>query len=224
MKILDRIVDDDGIRMDPDKVDSVVNWKTPMNRDLLCGFIGSAGYLADDISKVRVPMGVLSAITGDNIPFKWTNTEQRAFERVKHYVQACRDHCRVLLVYGKTAPRVWLMTDACINGIATIIAQGADWKTANIAAFFSAKLSTAQQNYPVHEQKMLAGVEGMLRYCDVLQGVSFTWLMDHKGLIHLYHQKHLSGRQARWIEKISEYDFVIEYLPGVENILPDVLS
>jgi hypothetical protein len=48
--------------------------------------------------------------------------------------------------------------------------------------------------------------------------------MDHKGLIHLYHQKHLSGRQARWIEKISEYDFVIEYLPGVENILPDVLS
>jgi hypothetical protein len=71
---------------------------------------------------------------------------------------------------------------------------------------------------------MLAGVEGMLRYHDVLQGVSFTWLTDHKGLIHLYHQKNLSGQQAQWIEKISEYDFVIEYLPGVENILPDALS
>jgi hypothetical protein len=124
----------------------------------------------------------------------------------------------------ETAPRVWLMTDACINGITTVIVQGADWKTANIAAFFSAKLSTAQQNYPVHKQEMLAGVEGMLRYRDVLQGVSFTWVMDHKGLIHLYHQKNLSGRQARWIEKISEYDFVIEYLLGVENILPDALS
>jgi hypothetical protein len=83
---LGRIVDDDGIRMDPDKVDSVVNWKTSTNRDLLHGFIGSAGYLADNIYKVRVPIGVLLAITGDNVPFKWTNTEQRAFEHVKQYV------------------------------------------------------------------------------------------------------------------------------------------
>lgn len=45
MKILGRIVDDDGIRMDPDKVDLVVNWKTPTNHDLLWGFIGSVGYL-----------------------------------------------------------------------------------------------------------------------------------------------------------------------------------
>jgi hypothetical protein len=146
MKILGRIVDDDGIRMDPDKVDSMVNWKTPTNRDLLRGFIGLAGYLGDNIYKVRVPMGVLSAITGDNIPFKWTNTEQWAFERVKQYVQACHNHRRVLLVYSKTAPCVWLMMDACINGITIVIVQGADWKTANIAAFFSAKLSTAQQN------------------------------------------------------------------------------
>jgi hypothetical protein len=75
MKILGRIVDNDGIQMDPDKVDSVVNWKTPTNRDLLRGFIGSAGYLADNIYKVKVPMGVLSAITGDNVLFKWTNME-----------------------------------------------------------------------------------------------------------------------------------------------------
>jgi hypothetical protein len=110
MKILGRIVDDDGIRMDPDKVDSVVNWKTPMNRDLLRGFIGLAGYLADDIYKVRVPMGVLSAITGDNVPFKWTNMEQRAFEHVKQYVQACCDHHRVLLVYSKHQQSNTLLT------------------------------------------------------------------------------------------------------------------
>ncbi|CAA7260818.1 unnamed protein product [Cyclocybe aegerita] len=46
LKILARIVTDDGIRMDPDKVDSVIKWKTPTNRDLLRGFLGSVGYLA----------------------------------------------------------------------------------------------------------------------------------------------------------------------------------
>ena len=92
LKIFGRIVDDDGIRMDPDKVDSVVNWKTPTNRDLLRGFIGSAGYLADDIYKVRVPLGVLSERTSDNARFKWTETDQRAFDRIKQYVYAYREH------------------------------------------------------------------------------------------------------------------------------------
>ena len=83
MKILGCIIDDDGIRMDPDKVDQVLNWKVPTNRDLLCGFIGSVGYLADNIYQVLVPMGVLSSITGDTVPFRWTVTEQQAFDQVK---------------------------------------------------------------------------------------------------------------------------------------------
>lgn len=49
LKILGHIVDNEGIRMDPDKADSVLNWKMPMNRNLLRGFLGSVGYLADDI-------------------------------------------------------------------------------------------------------------------------------------------------------------------------------
>ena len=193
MKILGHIVDDAGIWMDPNKVDSVLNWKTPMNRDLLRGFIRSVGYLADDIYKVQVPMGVLSAITGDSIPFKWDGTEQCMFEAVKCYVHACRDHQQVPLNYETNSPHIWFMTDACFNGIAAVVAQGDKWQESKIAAFFSAKMNPAQQNYPVHEQEMLAGIEGMLRYWDILQGTKFTWLTDHKGLIHLYNQKNLSG-------------------------------
>lgn len=47
--ILGHIVDDDGIKMDPSKVDTVLNWKVPTNRELLSGFLGSVGYLADNI-------------------------------------------------------------------------------------------------------------------------------------------------------------------------------
>ena len=94
----------------------------------------------------------------------------------------------------------------------------------NVAVFYSAKLNLAQQNYPVYEIKMLAGVETMLRHCDILQGVKFRWYTDHKGLIHLLQQKNLSGRQACWMEKISEFDFEVIYIPGSKNILSDVLS
>jgi hypothetical protein len=57
-----------------------------------------------------------------------------------------------------------------------------------------------------------------------LQGAKFIWITDHKGLIHILRQKDLSGRQARWMEKISEFNFEVEYAPGIENVLADALS
>ena len=50
LKVLGHVITDDGILMDPRKVDSVVAWKTPTNRDLLRGFLGSMGYLTDNIA------------------------------------------------------------------------------------------------------------------------------------------------------------------------------
>lgn len=73
--------------------------------------------------------------------------------------------------YGEGAPPVNIVTDGCCTGIAGVVSQGEDWKTANVAAFFSAKLNPAQQNY--------------------LQGVKFRWYTDHKGLIHLLNQRDL---------------------------------
>jgi hypothetical protein len=130
--------------MDPERVDRVLNCKVPMNRDLYRGFIGSVGYLADDIYKVRIPLGVLSEITGDAIPVRWDLTQQQAFDEVKQYVATCKPHCRVPLKCGKGAPPIFVMTDTCLGGIGEVVAQGEDWKTAKVAAFFSAKLSSAQ--------------------------------------------------------------------------------
>ena len=224
LKLLGRVVDDEGIRMDAEKVDSVLKWKVPTNRDLLRGFIGAVGYLADDVPNVRIPMGVLSAITGDTVPFRWGYTEQRAFDEVKTLVQRVRENRRVPLDYSDGAPPIWMITDGCATGISGIVSQGNDWKTARIAAFYSAKLNSAQQNYPVHEIELFAGIETMLRHIDILQGAKFKWLTDHKGLIYLLNQKNLSGRQARWLEKISTFTFEVDYIAGSENVVADALS
>ncbi|KAJ3514734.1 hypothetical protein NLJ89_g2201 [Agrocybe chaxingu] len=224
LRLLGRVIDDNGIRMDPDKVNSVAAWKTPTNRDLLRGFIGAVGYLADDVPGVRIPLGVLTSLTGDASTFRWTFTEQRAFEDVKRLVQEAREHHRVPLSYETGSDPIWMVTDGCATGISGVVSQGPDWKGARVAAFYSAKLDSAQQNYPTHEVEMLAGIETMLRHRDILQGVKFKWITDHKGLTHLLNQKNLSGRQARWLEKISSFDFEVVYVPGKENVLADALS
>lgn len=116
------------------------------------------------------------------------------------------------------------MTDGSHGGIAGVVTQGVDFWSGRVAAFFSVKLTSAQSNYPVHEIEMLAGVESMRRHRDILAGCQFTWVTDHKGLTHLLTQKNLSGRQACWLEQISEFNFEVQYVPGVDNVLADALS
>lgn len=224
LHLLGHIITRNGIRMDPEKVDSVTAWKVPTNRDLLRGFIGSVGYLADNVEGVRIPLDVLNRITGDNAVFRWGPTEQRAFEEVKHLVQAHRDSHRIAMVHGPDAAPVHLVTDGCISGIAGKISQGDNWKTAPVIAFFSAKLSPAQQNYAVHEIELLAGLETMMRNRDLLLGVRFTWYTDHRALEFIMNQRNLTGRQARWMEKMSDFDFEVRYVRGEENVLADALS
>ena len=224
MKVLGRIIDDQGIRMDPEKVDSVLHWKVPTSKELLRGFLGSVGYLADDIATVRVSMGILTPLTGSTSSFRWDPIHQRAFNDIKRLVHAHREHRRKPLDYSKGAPRIWLVTDGSLAGASGVVSQGETWNGGRVAAFFSAKLSPAQMNYPVHEIEMLAGVESMKRHRDILLGCHFTWVTDHKGLLHLFDQRNLSGRQARWLEAISEFDFDMEYVPGVDNLLADALS
>ena len=117
-----------------------------------------------------------------------------------------------------------MITDGCSTGVSGLVSQGVDWKTTKIMVFYSAKLNPAQQNYPVHEIEMLAGVETMLHHADILQGIKFKWLMDHKGLMHLLNQKNLSGHQARWLEKVSAFNFEVVYITGSENVVADALS
>jgi transposase InsO family protein len=167
---------------------------------------------------------MLHGLAAPSSTFEWSESADRAFQMVKRYVQDFRNHHRKPLRYDDEAPPINLITDACNTGIAGVISQGTDWQTAPVAAFFSAKLTSTQQNYPTHELKLFAGLESMRRHRYILQGTHFRWYTDHKGLEHLLKQKTLSPRQARWMEVLNEFSFDVIYVPGSDNVLADALS
>jgi hypothetical protein len=92
LDILGHIINNQGIDMDLAKINSVMAWKNPTNWDLLCGFFGLVGYLANNILRVRIPMEVLSTVTSDTVPFRWRFMEQRAFEDIKSLVHKAYKH------------------------------------------------------------------------------------------------------------------------------------
>ena len=64
----------------------------------------------------------------------------------------------------------------------------------------------------------------MLRHKNLLQGTHFYQYTDHRALEHILKQPVLSRRQAKWLEKISDFDFTVKYILDTTNILVNTLS
>ena len=69
LRILGHVIDDRGISMDPHKVNKVLNWKVPTNKELLRSFIGAVGFLAPNCKGIRILMGHLSSLTSESCPW-----------------------------------------------------------------------------------------------------------------------------------------------------------
>ena len=65
--------------MDLHKVNKVLNWKVPMNKDLLKSFISTIGFLAPDHKGIQIMMGHLSGMTSESCPWQWDDTMQCVF-------------------------------------------------------------------------------------------------------------------------------------------------
>ena len=91
-------------------------------------------------------------------------------------------------------------------------------------AYMSHRMSPAEMNYPTHEQELLAVILALTEWRHYLLGHRFTIVTDHHSLTYLSTQPNLSRRQARWVERLAEYDFDIVYAAGKSNKAADALS
>ena len=92
-------------------------------------------------------------------------------------------------------------------------------------SYISAKMKPAETRYAPHEQELLALVYACATWRHYLHnGQPFTVLSDHQSLRFFTAQPLLSSRQARWKDKLAEFDFTIKYIEGPKNIVADALS
>lgn len=87
----------------------------------------------------------------------------------------------------------------------------------------------AERNYDIYDKELLAIVEAFKQYRAEFTTVNdedhvIVVLTDHKNLEYFMTTKMLNSRQARWMEELSQYRFVITYRPGALNGRADALT
>ena len=91
-------------------------------------------------------------------------------------------------------------------------------------AFASMCFSDAEKNYSTVDRE-LAGLRwGIKHFKPFLYGVDFVVKTDHQPLVYLHNMKLVDARIARTLEDLSDFNFIIEYVPGKQNVIADGLS
>jgi hypothetical protein len=208
----------EGVHMEPAKVTAIQDWPMLQNVKEVRQFLGLAGYYRRFVHRFSAICAPLTDLLHDKAEWRWTKKEQESFAALKQAISTAP----VLLLPDETKPYT-VMTDASGFAIGAALCQD-QGKGLQPIAFLSQKMLPAEQNYPVHEQELLAVICALKTWRHYLYGEQFTIETDHASLQHLQSQPQLSRRQIRWLEVLSQFTYTMIYKKGKDNIVADALS
>ncbi len=87
----------------------------------------------------------------------------------------------------------------------------------------SRSLSTSERNYSATKKELLGIVFALRKRRFYLAGRRLHLYMDHMALSFMFTQKGLNPMLEHLLDELLEFDFSVEHLPGVLNVLPDHL-
>ncbi len=90
--------------------------------------------------------------------------------------------------------------------------------------YASRVLSGLESSYSMTHLEALAIVWALRYFRDLVYGYEISVYTDHQAVKDLFREKNLSGRLARWLMVLEDYNPKIEYLPGRANVVADCLS
>ncbi len=220
LEFLGHLVGDGVVSVPEARVRAILEHPKPRSRKQLRGFLGLVGFYRRFVRGIHRWTAVLTPhMSGPGSGrVMWTSPMDEAFRELC----VCLSDSVVLCVPQKE-DCFMLECDACGSGVGAVLSVQRDeeWRP---VAFFSQQLKGAQQRYSAQELECLAVVEAVRHFAYFLYGKRFTILTDHRSLESLAAGKQCNRRVHGWALKLAEFDFIIKYRSGKDNVVADTLS
>ena len=97
-------------------------------------------------------------------------------------------------------------------------------QSGRVVAYGSRQLKNHEQNYTTHNMELVVVVFVLKIWRHYIYGKEFEVYSDHKSLKYIFTQQDLNMRQRRWMKFLKDYDFILHYHPGKENVVADALN
>lgn len=206
---------------DPEKIIKVKNWPRPKTVKDCQSFVGLTGFyrrFIKNYAKITAPLQ--DFITGKT---KWAEPQDESFQTIKDKMVSTPVLQAPIFKEGY---KFRVTTDASDTCLGFVLEQLDDkGKLLGVIQYGSKKLVGAELNYPVREKEFYAVITALKKFRSYLMYRRFLICTDHHSLIYLKQQKQVnSGRLARWLDFLSQFEFDIQYIRGKTNSAADALS
>ncbi|KAL0183498.1 hypothetical protein M9458_019194 [Cirrhinus mrigala] len=209
-------------QMDQGKVQAILDWPQPTTIKELQRFLGFSNFyrrFIQNYSSITAPLTSLLRGKPNNI--NWNPSAHEAFNQLKQIFSTAP-----LLHYPDPKKPFTVEVDASTTGVGAVLLQAVDESPLlHPCAYYSRKLSPAEQNYDVGNGELLAIKLALEEWRHWLEGATHPFtITDHKNLQYLREARRLNPRQARWALLFTRFHFTITYRPGSKNTFADALS
>jgi hypothetical protein len=184
IKFLGHTISQDGVSVDPEKVQEVMNWKPPTTMRQIRSFLGLAGYyrrFIPDFSRIAKPM---TELLKKGVKYKWSQKCEEAFHSLRQHLTTAP----VLAQPDNTKP-FEVYCDASGTGLGCVLMQDN-----RAIAYASRALRPHEQNYPTHDLELAAVVHALKILRHYLMGAHCNIYTDHKSLKYIFTQADLDMR------------------------------
>ena len=219
VQYLGHIVSAEGIKCDPEKIETVKDWPIPKSVTQVRSFLGLASYyrkFIDNFAEIAHP---LTSLTRKRAKFCWSTACQQSFETLKE----CLISAPVLAYPLRDAGEFVLDTDASNHGMGAVLSQVQNGQE-KVIAYASRTLNGSQRNYCTTKKELLAVVTFVQHFRHYLYGRHFIIRTDHASLKWLKNFKDVDGMLARWLSKLDTYDYEMVHRKGSLHGNADGLS
>src|SRR3989337_2454421 len=211
---LGHVISKDGIAVNPERVQAILDWTPPKNVKQVRSFLGLASYcrrFVEKFSKIAKP---LTNLLHKGVKFEWTDKCQESCQTLKDKLTSAP-----VLAPPDSRKDFMIYCDASRQGLGCVLMQ-----ERKVIAYGSHQLRPHEDKYPMHDLELAIVIYALKLWRHYLLGNRWEIYTDHQSLKYLYTQPDLNLRQQRWLEKIADYDMNISYTPGKANVMADALS
>ena len=212
---LGHLVSEKGIRMDPEKIETIKEWPEIKSIKQLRAFLGLMGYYRKFMANFAHVASPLTSLLKKESMNEWKEEHEAAKQNlIKILTEA---PLLQSLDYGKPFT---VTTDASNIALGAVLSQGD-----KPVAFLSKSFTDAERNWGIYDKEFFAVVYALQKWQHYLQtSIPFTVITDNNAITAIKKQQVLQPKQARWIQFLGEFDLVIEHRPGKENKVADAIS
>jgi len=207
-----------GVAIDGERKRAIANMKVPTSVKQVRAFLGFTNFFRRFIlnyAMIAQPLYALLARSA-HPQFPLTGNHLAAVEKLKTALLEAP-----LCAHVDYEQSIYLRTDASDVGVGAFLYQVEGGATKPIM-FLSRAFKGSETNWSVVEKEAYALFWSVTKLESILLGHAFEVETDSKTLSYL--QNSSTPKLVRWRLRLSEFQFTLRHIPGVENVVADGLS